>query len=439
MPELHRPSAPRRGADAWRHASGLAALSLLGVALCWLIVSLSVAGWLPRTSPTSALLPRGNDPASLLALVDEEINFGAGDPSKTPGPSQPTARRLKQLRDLAETALVNEPLSSRAYRLLGQIADRQGAAEKAETLMRAAARADLHESAAVHWMMWKSFERKDYPAAAYYADALLRSGISGDAMPILARMAEDPAAKQEIKNLLAANPSWRSGFLGALGPYIRDARTPLELFLSLKDTPAPPTTEELNAYQWFLVQHKLDQLAYYVWLQFLPPEKLEAAGFLFNGDFEARPSGSPFDWQAAAGVNVIVDFAPRLENPSDHALVVEFGPGRVEFPGVSQSIVLAPGAYLLRGSVNGEVLGRRGVRWGVSCVDGTSLGQSEMIAGSFPKWRAFEFAFVVPETGCSTQSVQLKLDARSPSEQLVSGAIWFDELAISHSEKKPPK
>ena len=79
------------------------------------------------------------------------------------------------------------------------------------------------------------------------------------------------------------------------------------------------------------------------------------------------------------------------------------------------------------------------MRWGVSCVDGTSLGQSEMIAGSFPKWRAFEFAFVVPETGCSTQSVQLKLDARSPSEQLVSGAIWFDELAISRSEKKPPK
>ena len=240
MPELHRPSAPRPGADAWRHASGLAALSLLGVALCWLIVSLSVAGWLSRTSPESALLPRGNDPASLLALVDEEINFGAGDPSKTPGPSQPTARRLKQLRDLAETALVNEPLSSRAYRLLGQIADRQGFAEKAETLMRAAARADLHESAAVHWMMWKSFERKDYPAAAYYADALLRSGlgaaISGDAMPILARMAEDPAAKQEIKKLLAANPSWRSGFLGALGPYIRDARTPLDLFLSLKDT-----------------------------------------------------------------------------------------------------------------------------------------------------------------------------------------------------------
>jgi hypothetical protein len=443
MPELHRPSAPRPGAEAWRHAPGLAALSLLGVALCWLIVSHSVAGWLSRTSPKSGLLLRGNDPASLLALVDREINFGAGDPSKTPGPSQPTAQRLKQLRDLAETALINEPLSSRSYRLLGQIADRQGFAEKAETLMRAAARADLHESASVHWMMWKSFERKDYPAAAYYADALLRSGrgaaINGAAMPILARMAEDPAAKQEIKKLLAANPSWRSWFLGALGPYIRDARTPLDLFLSLKDTRAPPTTEELNAYQWFLVRHKLHELAYYVWLQFLPPEKLEAAGFLFNGDFEARPSGSPFDWQAAAGVNVIVDFAPRLENPSDHALVVEFGPGLVEFPGVSQSIVLAPGAYLLRGSVNGEVLGRRGVDWGVSCVDGTSLGQSEMIAGTFPIWRAFEFAFVVPETGCSTQLVQLKLDARSPSEQLVSGAIWFDELAISHSEKKLPK
>ena len=158
----------------------------------------------------------------------------------------------------------------------------------------------------------------------------------------------------------------------------------------------------------------------------MPPEKLEVAGLLFNGDFEVKPSGSPFDWQAPAGANVIVDYASRPENATDHALVVEFGPGRVEFPGVIQSIMLPPGAYSLKGSLTGEVTGRRGVLWAISCLDGAALAQSQMILGSFPDWRAFEFSFVVPEAGCAAQSLQLKLAARSPSEQLISGEIWFE-------------
>ena len=163
--------------------------------------------------------------------------------------------------------------------------------------------------------------------------------------------------------------------------------------MSLKDTPAPATGEELNAYQSFLFQHKLYALAYYAWRQFLPPEQLADTGYLFNGDFEVKPSGSPFDWQAPAGVNVVVDFASRSESALDHALVAEFGPGRVEFPGVYQSILLPPGAYSFRGSFKGEVVGRRGVLWDISCRDGASLGHSEMSV-SYTHLNAFGEAYV---------------------------------------------
>ena len=98
--------------------------------------------------------------------------------------------------------------------------------------------------------------------------------------------------------------------------------------------------------------------------------------------------------------------------------------------------MLPPGAYSFKGSLRGEVVGRRGVLWDISCRDGASLGQSEMLVGSFPDWRAFEFSLVVPETGCAAQLVKLKLAARSPSEQLVSGAIWFDEFSISRQKEK---
>jgi hypothetical protein len=40
----------------------------------------------------------------------------------------------------------------------------------------------------------------------------------------------------------------------------------------------------------------------------------------------------------------------------------------------------------------------------------------------------------VPENVCSAQIVELKLAARSPSEKLAFGAIWFDDFLISRTE-----
>ena len=69
--------------------------------------------------------------------------------------------------------------------------------------------------------------------------------------------------------------------------------------------------------------------------------------------------------------------------------------------------------------------------WRVSCAaSGTKLGESPMIFGSGRSWKAFEFGFEIPPQDCRAQSIQLVHDARSASEQLVSGSILFDELRI---------
>lgn len=413
---------------------------LFGVVLCWLVLSNSLTAYLLANRPQTALFQRPKDAESLFALADAEINGDSTSLDQPAGREQLTPKRLKALREQVETAVMIYPLSSRGYRLLGQIAELQGFGGEVEKFMRAATRRSLRESFAVYWMMRKNFERKNYSAAAYYADVLLRSANAIDAaLPYLARMAEDKNGRREVERLLAANPLWRLGFFTELGSYITDARTPLELLLSLKDTQTAPTTKELNAYQLFLVAHNLYDLAYDAWLQFLPSEKLEGVGFLFNGKFESQPSGAPFDWQWTEGVNVVSDLASRPENASDHALVIELGPGRVEFPSINQTIMLTPGTYVLKGSLMGEVIGPRGLNWKVTCVNGAAIGQSETILGSFPEWRNFEFPLVVPDSGCSVQSLQLLFAARSPSEQLVSGEIWFDDLSISRKDERTDK
>jgi hypothetical protein len=141
---------------------------------------------------------------------------------------------------------------------------------------------------------------------------------------------------------------------------------------------------DLNAYLNFLIAHKLYELAYYTWLQFLPADELARVGLLANGGFEAASNGLPFDWSISVGSGATVEVSARPDAPGQHALLLELGPGRVEFPGVTQMLLLTPGAYHLKGQLKGELEGRRGLQWRVVCAAGQPLGESEMFVGERP-------------------------------------------------------
>jgi hypothetical protein len=303
--------------------------------------------------------------------------------------------------------------------------------------MEAAARRKIHESAAVLWLLRNSYEKKDYAATLFYADALLRTRSEGmpHVLPILGRMAENPEAKAELEKLLAAAPPWRRAFFSALPRAVSDARTPLLLLLAIRGPPSPPTLADVRDYVGVLIAHKFYELAYYTWLQFLPPEQLSSAGFLFNGSFELTPSGLPFDWVLSGGAGATIDIAPRPDEVGRRALFIELGPGRVEFNGVAQTLLLAPGTYRFQGKYQGEIVGPRGLVWRVACVGGAGepIGQSPMMVGVAAPWEDVEFSFTVPGTECRAQQLRLVLDARMASEQLVSGSVRYDELRILRS------
>ena len=214
----------------------------------------------------------------------------------------------------------------------------------------------------------------------------------------------------------------------------RRPQLPRSILKPQKDR-SPPTIAELRDYLNFLIDRKLFELAYYTWLQFLPNEELSTLAFLSNGSFEKSPSGLPFDWTfPRGGSGVTVDIAARPDAADKHALVLQFGPGRADFDGISQLILLAPGTYRLKGKLKGEFAGPRGLRWRLVCAN---AGQNEIAAGPMfiglaPLWTDFDLDFTVPEGDCSAQYVRLELAARSASEQLVSGRVWYDEMQISH-------
>jgi hypothetical protein len=443
--------------------------------LTWLVISRSLAAFLADTAPQSALWLDPRQPDALVNLADQSVNSATaeipvasadkssqkqsdasdraiGVADKGPVSAENLDRAfaaidrnpsvdLAKIRARVETALINEPLNSRAVRILGQVADLSGANDDAAKYMAAAARLSLHESVAVYWLMRKSAEANDYKQALSYADALLRtnSGLGPYAVPVLAHFAEQNAAKGAVTALLASDPPWRDMFFGALPYTVTDARTPLDLLLALRATPTPPTFDDIRGYLNFLIQHKIYDLAYYTWLQFLPADQLRNAGLLFNGSFDDAPSGLPFDWTITQGSGVTIDIVPTRDNSDAHALLVDFLYGRVDYHSVNELVLLTPGTYQFNGRYNGKIVGPRGLKWRLVCAGGsaTRIGESSMIRETTSGWKDFQFIFTVPATDCRAQYVRLDLDARMASEELVSGSILFDQLRILRVTSPP--
>lgn len=468
----------------------IAFLAMLGLALGSLVVMRSLVASLADASPQSALAIRPTDSATLLkhagghlarraearrheasATTDAQPesenerslrDFGAGirnaiqadqryaQPDRSAdasavgfasdesGPSDDAS--TGQIRAWIEMALASDPLNARGLRMLGQLEEESSDSERARRLMGSAARLSHHETLAVAFLLEQSLKTKDYPAVMRHADTLLRTKAQAPQLvvPILARLAEDREAAAEIKRLVATNPPWRAQFFAILIQNITDARIPLDLFLGLEATDHPATSAELLGYLDILISHKLYELAYYAWLQFLPPEQLASAGHLFNRSFETIPTGQPFDWLITPGSGVTVEIAKHPDEADQHVLSTTFGHGRVEFRPVTQIVLLAPGGYQMTGKYKGLVTGRRGLVWRVGCANtGHAIAESPMILGVARTWTEFKMSFSVPDRDCRAQAVRLELDARSASEQFVSGAIMFDDMRIVRKVSQP--
>ena len=156
----------------------------------------------------------------------------------------------------------------------------------------------------------------------------------------------------------------------------------------MKETQAPLSDKDLSTYLRYLIGKGHYDLAYYTWLQLLPPEQLRRAGHLFNGGFNSPPSGLPFDWVFTAGSGATIEIAPQPES-NDRALFVQFGPGRVEDFGVAEVTMLAPGTYQFTGKFKSDIDGPRGPKWTIRCAIGSKvlIGQSPTIIGQKPRWR----------------------------------------------------
>ncbi len=467
----HRRHSYRRNLLRWivSHSASLienpsktALVGILSLVSLWLILTKSLPYALAPTHPDAALALNPNNPVALLVKAEElrvklvaltsigaEKTRGSEDDGHeeraTALSSLPVAKESGdepfgereilrgEIRDLALRALKNDPLNARAYRSLGEVVS---GADNVRLLMQKAFQRSRRESAAAFWLLNDSYYRKDFKDVLYYSDMLLRTRpeLGRYIFGYLSLVAAEPGGRNLLVERLASEPAWRQQFFQVFPRTSENAEAPLLVMTALRDAGKTVSIKELAPYLNFLIETDRVDIAYNAWLQFLTKAQLESIELLTNGRFESKPSGLPFDWEIGPGINAIAEIVPLGKNSVGNALYLKFADGRVQFPQISQVLLLPPGRYQLEGKLRGAISGKRGLRWQVRCTSGSHqiLGETEMLLGQSLQWRIFTLNVEVPPLPeCHGETLRLIHDSRSASEELLYGEVWFSDLRFN--------
>ncbi len=433
-------------AQSWLRS---AFVGLLAAALCWLVVTRSLPAYLARVAPETALLINANQPDALLRLAEGKLTAAEQarvEKAKAETPTLPTTAQSaaetqaqKKLDDDVRALVMRahklDPLNAQVPHLLADLAERAGDRPQAIKQLEATLQLSLHDSTAIYKLILFSIDARDYVKATTYTELLLRinPGSFQAVLPILLHLANTEAATDALTAMFARSTYGRTWFFGELPPKATDLRIPQTLLLGLQNTANPPTSRELSPYLQFLLdRHQLYGLAYYTWLQFTPPEHFDNDNLVFNGGFQRPTTAMPFDWMIEAGSGVTAQIVSKPYEDGSQGLNIEFGSGRVEFGGVRQALLLAPGTYDFSIQYKGSLNGRRGLVWRLSCSKpNAQILETPVQLGLQPTWKTIAQTFTVPESGCLGQRLALEHTARSASEQILSGSVWYQKVQIT--------
>lgn len=163
---------------------------------------------------------------------------------------------------------------------------------------------------------------------------------------------------------------------------------------------------------------------------------------VFNGDFEQAFVRGGFDWEVADANDH--RSGARIEligrGSRGQVLKVEFTGKAIRPPMLRQDMLLFPGRYKLRGSMqSSDLRSEKGLAWVVTCAkDGRELGRTESLKTTGREWATWEAAITMP-TDCSGFGARLALQPFAPYEAKTGlrGEALFDGLQLEKDTETP--
>jgi tetratricopeptide (TPR) repeat protein len=314
-----------------------------------------------------------------------------------------------------------------------------GRAEEADALMQLADRLKpvdprIQQRLALHW------DQRGDPATAlrHLSKAMSANGrIRRENLPVILRLAEDPALRGLLEPVALDAPMWWPGFFGYAANRATSTEVVRYLMALRRQTGADAiTAAERAAYQNRLLRDGFAAEAYLAWLNGLEPAAREQLGLVFNGGFELPLGNSGFAWQARPHKQLTIRPLRTLGTAGSKSLLVRFSSFDDRFAHLGQRLFLQPGRYRLTGVARVDRLETEGgVRWRVQCHgEGNALlGESRVFRGPAP-WGDFSIDFDVPARNCDTQDLRLVSAGKHNFELAMDGALWFDALRIQRAD-----
>jgi hypothetical protein len=187
-------------------------------------------------------------------------------------------------------------------------------------------------------------------------------------------------------------------------------------------------------YVEFLVRQGHPDSASSTWTQYLGAraDGYGKSNYLFNGDFEAEPTRSPFDWTIgqAQGVEVTRDLTTAWSGK--YSLRISFaGKQNLDSAVVSQLVFVRPGRYRFHAFIRTEGLTTdQGIRFQISDAEvSTRLDEVfGQFVGSIPWSEVNHDLVVAPDT--SLLQVRVIRQRSMKFDNKIGGVAWIDDLKM---------
>jgi hypothetical protein len=170
----------------------------------------------------------------------------------------------------------------------------------------------------------------------------------------------------------------------------------------------------------------------------MPGQRID---YLSNGEFDEKPSGSPFDWRITAGGEYRAGFDAAIRTGTDFGrvgskLVVRFNGRPIKTAIAQQYLALFPGHYTLTtvSTTTGLAPDSR-PEWRISCVGSSSApiaikSDSGNLDGA---WQRMESSFAIA-SGCTGQLLTFQVGSRLATLEGAKGVAIVDSILIERRQ-----
>lgn len=338
----------------------------------------------------------------------------------------------------ARAALLVDPMSFTALRILGLAYAERGDQTRALAFLSQSARLSWRDTPTQFWLLQHAALAGDPEQLATRGDALLRRRELGDRVfAIFRAMLAVPEGRKVLTEHLLDMPSWRSDFLQSLQPS-NDAESDafVNFFAELQQSGAHISEAESTPLLARMINLGEGRIAGQLWA-LLDPDKKDAPP-IDDPNFEAigQNSGAaatraPFRWlslpnsDVQIGNDVAPDGKPALSITSD-------GSGAHNF--VIRYLTLEPGDYVMTFSTLADPTQAGGrLNGSIGCiVPDRPLATSPGRGGS--GWQTVTTAFRV-DASCQAQIVSFSLDsADQERSELFLRGVEIDSQQLEGAE-----